>query len=358
VIGEPELAWRIRPAGAAPWLGITGTNGKTTTVGMLAAVLRAAGLHAVAAGNVGLPLVEAVRAQPAYDVLAVEMSSQQLAWSAGVHFAAGALLNIADDHLDWHDTIDAYAAAKTRIWAADVAIGNADDTAVDVRLPSGGWRFSLTRNDVEFGVVDGQLVQLSTADVLVAVDELQVRGQHNVANALAAAALARAYGVAPEAIRRGLVQFAPGAHRNVLVAQVGGVDFVDDSKATNPHATDASLRSYPSVVWIAGGLLKGAHVDDLVAAHAHRLRGVVLIGRDRGEIARALTRHAPDVPVVDVESTDTDAMEVAVRRASMLAQPGDTVLLAPSAASWDMFRDYAQRGDLFAAAARALAAAR
>jgi len=358
VIGEPELAWRLRGPGAAPWLGITGTNGKTTTVGMLAAVLRAAGLHAVAAGNVGLPLVEAVRATPAYDVLAVEMSSQQLAWSPGIRFAAGALLNLAEDHLDWHDTMDGYAAAKARIWSADVAIGNADDPAVDVRLPAGGRRFSVQRDDVDFALVDGRLVETATGAALAVVDELRVHGRHNVANALAAAALARCYGIDAGAVRAGLEAFAPGAHRNVLVERVDGVDYVDDSKATNPHAADASLAAYDSVVWIAGGLLKGAAVDELVAAHAHRLRGAVLLGRDRARIAEALARHAPDVPVVDLDTADTGVMDVAVRSASALAKAGDTVLLAPSAASWDIFRDYAERGDLFAAAAQRLAAQR
>jgi UDP-N-acetylmuramoylalanine--D-glutamate ligase len=365
VVGEPELAWRLRGggvegAGAAPWLGITGTNGKTTTVGMLEAILRAAGLRTVAAGNVGLPLVEAVHAstssgEPSYDVLAVEMSSQQLAWSPSPRFAAGALLNIAEDHLDWHDTMADYLAAKTRIWSGGVAIGNADDPVVVAALPAGGRTFSLTDHTADYALVDGALVETASGVVLVRGDELRVRGPHNIANALAAAALARAHGVPADAVHDALAAFAPGRHRNELVATAGGVDYVDDSKATNPHAAAASLAAYDHVVWIAGGLLKGADVDGLVAAHAGRLRGAVLLGRDRAAIAAALARHAPDVPVVDVTATDTGAMETAVRRAAELARPGDTVLLAPTAASWDIFRDYAQRGDLFAAAARALA---
>jgi len=189
---------------------------------------------------------------------------------------------------------------------------------------------------------------------LFAIDDLQVRGPHNVANAMAAAALARSYDVAPGAIRAALAAFAPGRHRNELIISVGGVDFVDDSKATNPHAAAASLSAYEHVVWIAGGLLKGADVDQLVATHGARLRAAVLIGQDRGAIARALARHAPDVPVVDLSATDTGVMQTAVRRAAELAAPGDTVLLAPTAASWDIFRDYAQRGDLFADAARTI----
>jgi UDP-N-acetylmuramoylalanine--D-glutamate ligase len=354
VIGEPELAWRLRGADAAPWVGVTGTNGKTTTVGMLEAILRAAGLRAVAAGNVGLPLVEAVRTQPAYDVLAVEMSSQQLAWSPSVHFLAGALLNVAEDHLDWHDTMEHYVAAKRRIWAADVAIGNADDATVATMLPAHGRTFSLSDPTADFALVDGNLVDTRAGTVLLRAEELQVRGPHNVANALAAAALARAAGVGTAAVHDALAAFAPGRHRNELVATVSGVDYVDDSKATNPHAAAASLAAYQHVVWIAGGLLKGADVSDLVRANSGRLRGVVLIGRDRAAIADALARHAPDVPVVDLGATDTGVMDLAVRHAATLARPGDTVLLAPTAASWDIFRDYAQRGDLFAASARAL----
>jgi UDP-N-acetylmuramoylalanine--D-glutamate ligase len=354
VVGEPELAWRLRGDAAAPWLGVTGTNGKTTTVGMLEAILSAAGLQAVAAGNVGLPLVQAVRAQPAYDVIAVEMSSQQLAWSPSPRFHAGALLNIAEDHLDWHDTMTAYIEAKKRIWAGGAAIGNADDVVVRDALPPDGRTFSLVDDTADYAVLDGALVETATDAVLVAVDELQVRGPHNVANALAAAALARSYDVDPGSIRTALANYAPGRHRNELVVTADGVDFVDDSKATNPHAAAASLAAYEHVVWIAGGLLKGADVTDLVAANGSRLRAAVLLGRDRAAIAQALARHAPDVPVVELAATDTGVMETAVQRAAELARPGDTVLLAPTAASWDIFRDYAERGDLFATAARAL----
>ena len=354
VIGEPELAWRLRGTAAAPWLGVTGTNGKTTTVGMLEAVLRAAGRRVVAAGNVGLPLVDAVRTTPPYDVLAVELSSQQLAWSPSLHFRAGALLNIAEDHLDWHDRMSDYVAAKQRIWSADVAIGNADDPTVSSLLPDGGRSFSLHDRAADYALVEGALVETATGTTLLPLEELQLHGPHNVANALAAAALARAIDVPVEAVRGGLAGFAPGRHRNELVASVDEVAFVDDSKATNPHAAAASLSAYTHVVWVAGGLLKGADVDELVAANAARLRAVVLLGRDRARIAEALARHAPDVPVVDLEATDTGVMQTAVHRAASLARPGDTVLLAPTAASWDIFRDYGERGDLFAAAARAL----
>ena len=173
---------------------------------------------------------------------------------------------------------------------------------------------------------------------------------HQVANALAAAALARSFGVPPAAVRQGLRDFQPAGHRIADVGTVGGVHYVDDSKATNTHAADMSLRAYDPVVWIAGGLAKGQTFDDLVRRHAKRLRAAVLLGADRGLILEALRRHAPDVPVVEVTGTDTGAMRDVVRAAADLAEPGDTVLLAPGCASWDMFTDYAQRGREFAAA--------
>jgi UDP-N-acetylmuramoylalanine--D-glutamate ligase len=355
VIGEPELAWRLRAPDAAPWLGVTGTNGKTTTVGMLEAVLQAAGLRCVAAGNVGLPLVSAVTAEPAYDVLAVEVSSAQLQWSPSLRFAAAAILNISEDHLDWHDTMDAYVAAKQRIWTDAVAIGNLDDPVVHNLLAAGSIGFSLSDPAADYLLTEGQLRERATGEVLVAVDELGVTGPHNWSNALAAAALARSHGVPVEAVRAGLTGFRPGRHRQERVASGGGVEWVDDSKATNPHAAAASLAAYPSVVWVAGGLLKGADVGPLVAEHGRQLRGVVLLGRDRDQISAAMARHAPDVPVVAVEASDTGAMDSAVLAAAAMAQPGDVVLLAPAGASWDMFRDYADRGDRFAAAARDVA---
>jgi UDP-N-acetylmuramoylalanine--D-glutamate ligase len=178
---------------------------------------------------------------------------------------------------------------------------------------------------------------------------------HNIANALAAAALARAYGVEPRAVRDGLRAWRPDAHRITHAGSVGGVDYVDDSKATNTHAAEASLAAYEHIVWIAGGLAKGALFDEIVIKSAKRLRGVVLIGADQALIAEALRRHAPEVPVVGLERTDTGAMAAAVDAARALARPGDTVLLAPACASMDMFADYGQRGDAFADAVRAIA---
>jgi UDP-N-acetylmuramoylalanine--D-glutamate ligase len=380
VIGEPELAWRLRIAGpdgtAAPWLAVTGTNGKTTTVTMLEAILLAAGRRAVAAGNVGRPLVEVVTARaedgtPAYDAIAVELSSFQLHWSSSIAPAAAAVLNVADDHTDWHGSFAAYRDAKARILAlSPVAVGDAGDPVAAELVAGHAHPVTVTLGEPapgQLGVRGGVLVDRAFADdpsgeVLLDRADLQVPGPHNTVNALAAAALARAIGVEADAVARGLAGFTGGAHRNVLVATVGGVDYVDDSKATNPHAAGASLAAYPRVVWIAGGLLKGADVDPLVAAVASRLAGVVLLGRDRAVIAAALARHAPMVPVVTVVSGDDDRVDTSaeatmseiVAAAARLARPGDTVLLAPAAASMDVFRDYAHRGRAFADAVRAL----
>ncbi|MDT7548784.1 MAG: UDP-N-acetylmuramoylalanine--D-glutamate ligase [Nocardioidaceae bacterium] len=358
VIGEVELAWRLRPADAAPWLAVTGTNGKTTTVKMLASILSAAGHRTVAAGNVGLPLLDAVL-DPSYDVLAVELSSFQLHWSSSLRPLAGAVLNIAPDHLDWHGSMAAYAEAKARIWAGETSIGNADDEITRTllqRAPGRRVTFTLrTPRSGELGLVEDLLVDRAFEDVageateLAALSDLTVPGGHNVANALAAAALARAYGVPAEAVREGLRAFAADPHRNALVATLDGVAWVDDSKATNPHAAAASLAAYDRIVWIAGGLLKGADVDDLVRGAAPQLAAVVLLGTDRAALRDALARHAPDVPVVEVSRLDTGAMSEVVAAARRLAHPGDTVLLAPAAASMDCFRDYKERGDLFAA---------
>lgn len=378
VWGEVELAWRMRPRkGAAPWLTVTGTNGKTTTVQMLTSILRAAGLRACSAGNVGTPILEAVMDPEPYDVIAVELSSFQLHWSQSIAARASVCLNVAPDHVDWHGSLDDYAAAKGKVYAGtEVAcVYNVQDERTrrlveDANVQDGCRAVGFTLGVPglsEVGLVDDVLAdrafvaeRRTAAAELATLDDL--RGDaprpapHLVANALAAAALARAHGVTPAAVREGLRAFTPEAHRIAEVGTVHGIRWVDDSKATNPHAAQASLTAYEHVVWVAGGLLKGADVDDLVAVAAERLRGVVLIGQDRAAIAEALARHAPDVPVVDVERTDTGAMDLVVREALELAHEGDVVLLAPAAASMDMFTDYGARGDAFAGAVRRLAA--
>ena len=374
VWGEVELAWRLRdPEHPAPWLAVTGTNGKTTTVQMLESILSAAGLRAAAVGNVGRPIVEAVMDPTPYDVFAVELSSFQLHYTHSMSAESAAVLNVAEDHLDWYSSMADYAADKGRIYerAQRACVYNVADPETerlvreaDVVDGARAIGFTLGVPSVGMvGVVDDILAdrafiqqRASTAAELCTIADLASPAPHFVANALAAAALARAHGVPAAAVRDGLRAFRPDGHRIAHVATVGGVDWVDDSKATNPHAAQSSLLAYEPVVWVAGGLAKGAHFDDLVAAVRARLRGVVLLGRDRHVIADALARLAPDVPVRTVPDGSEEPMAVAVREAADLAEPGDTVLLAPGCASMDQFRDYAARGDAFADAVRRRAA--
>ncbi|WP_031089996.1 UDP-N-acetylmuramoyl-L-alanine--D-glutamate ligase [Streptomyces sp. NRRL WC-3549] len=372
VWGDVELAWRLRGPDAAPWLAVTGTNGKTTTVRMLASILEAAGLRTAAVGNIGVSLLDAVLGDEAYDVLAVELSSYQLHWAPSLRADSAAVLNLAPDHLDWHGSMDAYAADKGRAYEGNrvACVYNAQDPATedlvraaDVEEGCRAIGFTLgTPGPSQLGVVDGILVDRAfvenrreQAQELAQVEDVNPPAPHNIANALAAAALARAFGVEPAAVRDGLRAFRPDAHRIEHVADVAGVSYVDDSKATNTHAAEASLAAYDPIVWIAGGLAKGATFDALVTGAAKRLRGAVLMGADRALIREALARHAPEVPVVDLERTDTGAMSEAVREAARLARPGDTVLLAPACASMDMFVNYNKRGEAFADAVSELA---
>jgi UDP-N-acetylmuramoylalanine--D-glutamate ligase len=373
VWGDVELAWRLRGADAAPWLAVTGTNGKTTTTRMLAAILTAAGLRTAAVGNIGVSLLDAVLGEREYDVLAVELSSYQLHWAPSVRPHSAAVLNVAPDHLDWHGSMAAYTADKGRAYHGNqvACVYNTADPETErlVReadVEEGCRAVGFTLNaprPSELGLVDGLLVDRAfvpdrqgTAQELAQTADVQPAAPHNIANALAAAALARAYGVEPAAVREGLRAFRPDAHRIAEVATVDDVTYVDDSKATNTHAAEASLAAYESIVWLAGGLAKGAAFDELAARAANRLRGVVLFGADRALIREALARHAPQVPVVELERTDTGAMSAAVTAARELARPGDTVLLAPACASMDMFANYNQRGELFAEAVLSLTA--
>lgn len=348
---EVELAWRATGSGTH-WLAVTGTNGKTTTTEMLLAILLEDGVRAAAGGNIGEPLIGVVSAPDPPEWVAVELSSFQLHWPHTWQLRAAAVLNVAADHLDWHGSLEDYARDKGSVFSgASRAVYNIDD-AWSSRLAANevdrvGFTVGLPA-DEDFGVRDGILLAPGKQPIC-AVSDLLVVGEHNVSNALAAAALAAAAGVPPDVAGRALVKYRSGAHRLTEVSRVGGVRFVDDSKATNPHAAARALASYQRVVWIAGGLNKDLEFDELVAGVRDRLAAVVLIGACAGEIRAALLRHAPDVPV-----ESADSMQTAVETAAGFAQPGDTVLLAPAAASMDMFRDYGDRGDQFAAAVRDL----
>lgn len=386
VWGEVELAWRMmQPDRVVPWLAVTGTNGKTTTVNMLESMLVAAGLTTSAVGNVGRPIVEAILDDVHYDVLAVELSSFQLHSTNSLRLHSAAVLNLHADHLEWYadpaswdsdapDAMAAYAADKARIFdrVTHSCIYNVADEATmrmvenaEVTEGARAIGFILGTPSVSMlGVVDDMLVDRAfiaqrrdSAMEIANVSDVRPFAPHNVENALAAAALARSFGVPATAVRDGLRRLELGDHRIQTVAEHDGVRWVDDSKATNPHAAASSLRAFDSVVWVAGGQAKGTTFDDLVQTYADKLRGVVLLGVDRQVIADALTRHAPHVPVTMIDSTDTGAMVQAVTAARGYAVPGDVVLLAPGCASKDMYTGYDARGVAFSSAVRAITGA-
>jgi len=370
---EVELAWRLsRPHKIVPWLGITGTNGKTTTTQMLDSILSAAGLRSAAVGNIGRPIMEVVLDPEPYDVLAVELSSHQLHWSNSLALHSAAVLNLQPDHLEWHGSFEAYREAKAKIYAGvqascvyNVAEPATERLVEEAEVVEGARAigFTLGIPDLSMlGVVDDLLVDRAfvaqrrdSALELAKITDVSPPAPHNVANALAAAALARSFGVPATAVRDGLRRMRIGAHKIETIADHEGVRWINDSKATNPHAADAALQAFDTqIVWLAGGQAKGTSFDELIKTHGSKLRGAVLLGVDREIVAQALTRHAPDVPVIRIESPDTRAMAQAVQAAASLVHAGDVVLLAPGCASKDMYRDYAARGEAFTAAVRDL----
>ena len=380
VWGEPELAWRLmHPDRVVPWLGITGTNGKTTTTQMTESMLIAGGFKAAAVGNIGRPILEAMADEVDYDVFAVELSSFQLHWSPSLALHSAAVLNLHEDHLEWYahadDPYAAYGADKARIFhqVTHSCVYNYDDPATEKMVEEAdvveGARAIGFRNGIPglsmIGVVDDMIVDRafiaerhSSALPLAKVADVQPAAPHNVENALAAAALTRSFGVSPQAVAQGLQNLHLGGHRIETVHQGGDITWVDDSKATNPHAANSSMRAFESIVWIAGGQAKDTSFDTLVQTHASRLRGVVVLGVDRQRIAESLAEHAPDVPVVVLDTMDRTVMDEAVTQAARMARPGDTVLLAPGCASRDIWTGYDVRGDDFVRAACALGPAR
>ncbi len=377
ILNEIDIAWQLRTelAPQQKWLALTGTNGKTTTVEMVAKILQTAGMKAVACGNVGDTVIEAVDREDAYDYLVLELSSFQLHWAKQAQFVSAAILNIADDHLDWHGSFDSYADTKFSILdRADIAILNADDEQVVMRANRFTGRkvfFSLdTPAPGEIGVVEELLVDRAfvkdplEAAMICELKDITPTVPHNVSNALAAAALARTVDVSHEHIQKALQEFKPGRHRIETVYENNSVSWINDSKATNPHAASASLMSHLSVIWIAGGLAKGADMSWLVQRCKGRIKAAILIGSDRQLIETAFLEFAPNVPRIIVDEPtehprggDSNAlMEAVVSEAARLIAPGDTVLLAPACASMDQFISYADRGDRFAAAVRKVVA--
>ncbi|OKL49244.1 UDP-N-acetylmuramoyl-L-alanine--D-glutamate ligase [Boudabousia marimammalium] len=379
VISELELAWRLQAlqGGQQPWIVVTGTNGKTTTVGLCESVLRAAGKKAYAVGNIGISIIETVAADN-YDALVVEASSFQLYGVKEMSPVASVCLNVAADHIDWHGSVKAYEAAKAKVYentqVACVYPVNDDKVRrmvenADVVEGARAIGFSLDHPAIsECGVVEDMVVDRAFLDTrhteAIAVARFaDLMGEEDalpsptlLLDAVAAAALTRALGVSPEPVAEGFRNYQQAGHRFHSLGEVAEVTWIDDSKATNAHAAKAAIFSVPSgrAVWIAGGDTKGQTFDDLVKEVAPRLRGVIVIGEDRSQMLQALQRHAPSVPRVEVDGHDDFMMSV-VHEAVALSRPGDTVLLAPACASWDQFESYAQRGDVFAEAVERLA---
>jgi UDP-N-acetylmuramoylalanine--D-glutamate ligase len=370
---EIDLAWMISReiTPQQKWLALTGTNGKTTTVEMTTAMLQSAGLRAIACGNVGETVIDAVVNAEPYDYLVLELSSFQLHWMQEAKFTSVAILNLADDHLDWHGSFENYCSAKfSLLQHTDIAILNAGDNEVARRAQIWQGRkifYSLdTPAAGELGIVEDLLIDRAfvhnpqEASMIAQINDIQPTLPHSVSNALAAAGLALSVGVSYENIQKALIGFHPGRHRIEVVLDEDEILWIDDSKATNPHAAAASIMSHLSVIWVAGGLAKGADMNSFIDRVKTRLKAAILIGEDRGIIEAALHKFAPEIPIVKVDSdsirggSSNELMEKVVEVAKEFAKPGDTVLMAPACASMDQFISYADRGDRFAFAVKKL----
>jgi UDP-N-acetylmuramoylalanine--D-glutamate ligase len=367
LIGEIDFAWRVKEeiSPEQKWIALTGTNGKTTTIQMVQSIFDSSSKSGIACGNVGDPVISIVGSGENYDFLALELSSFQLEWNHLPHFEAIALLNIAPDHIDWHGSFDAYAMAKLKLLkSSEIAIINSEDSESVLR--SSSWAglkvfYSLdTPQEGEIGLVEDLLIDRAfTDDPRDAIDfaelsDIRPTVPHNVSNAMAAAGLALAIGISHEEIRMGIKNFTLDRHRLELVLEKDGISWVNDSKATNPHAAAAALTSHLSSIWIAGGLAKGAAMAPLIERCSKRIKAAILIGQDAPIIASALSKYAPGVPyfIMPFNGDSEDLMREVVLKAQELATSGDTVLMAPACASMDQFKDYADRGEKFVAMVR------
>ncbi len=366
--GDLDLAWRLRDRFDVKqeWICVTGTNGKTTVVELTEAMLLASGVRAVACGNIGKPILDCIRDPAEFEVLVVEVSSFQLHYMNHIEPFSATCLNIAEDHLDWHGSFEAYRLSKERIYDGTkvACIYNLEEAATEQMVQAAtvqdGARaigFGLgTPKPSNVGYVDEFLVDRAFLDQradsaleIASLDDfhgLGVLTPHLLSNIAAATALARSFGVPPAACREALRNFRVSSHRIELVLEHGGVRYINDSKATNSHAATASLSSFESVVWILGGQLKGVDISGLIGKFAKRLRSAVVIGVNRQEILEHFAALAPAVPVVEVGDGE-NVMERAVEFAYSSAAAGDVVLLAPAAASMDQFESYQDRGMKF-----------
>lgn len=367
-----DLAWRLRDKVGKPadWICVTGTNGKTTSVQLTTHILREAGLRAEACGNIGTPILDCVRNEEGLDVLVVELSSFQLHYLGAIRPFASAVLNIDLDHIDWHGSFDLYKKAKGKIYqnVESACVFNVVDEATmklveeaDVQEGARAIGFTIGFPSASnVGYTDGMLVdnafspgrsnkEIECLAEYSDIEKIGVVTKHLLQNIAAASALARAYGVPASAVAFAVSTFKLDAHRIELVLDQNEITWIDDSKATNPHAASASLSSFDSVVWIVGGLLKGVDITPLVKTSASRLKAAIVIGLDREPVLAALAASAPEIPVIEI-GDGQDVMGRAVAAAGTMATAGDTVLLAPSSASMDQFKDYADRGKQFSEA--------
>jgi len=367
LLSEIDFAWKVKEeiAPEQKWIALTGTNGKTTTIQMVQSIFDYSSLRGIACGNVGEPVISVLNSGDTYDYLALELSSFQLEWSRFARFEAAALLNIAPDHIDWHGSFDNYATAKLRLLASShIAVINGEDSESVLRASAWSGQkifyFLDTPQPGELGLVENLLIDRAfVSDPSTAVDFAQLSDirptvPHNVSNAMAAAGLALAIGITHEEIREGLQNFTLDRHRLELVLERDGISWVNDSKATNPHAAAAALMSHISSIWIAGGLAKGAAMEALIERCSSRIKAAILIGQDAPIIATALSKGAPHIPyfLMPYSGDSAELMRDVVSKALELAEAGDTVLLAPACASMDQFKDYADRGEKFVASVR------
>ncbi len=353
VVGDVELFAQNKPA-SAKVIAITGANGKTTVTTLVGEMCKQAGLKTVVAGNIGLPVLDAL-AMPAPDVYVLELSSFQLETTSSLSPDAATVLNVTEDHMDRYDGMAAYAAAKARIfhgagaqvlnrddaWSRGMALAGRPQVTFGMDAVATGSDYGLLQRDGKAWLAQGDQALLST-------DEMRLAGLHNAMNALAALALCRAIGIPMAPLLATLRQFKGLSHRVEWVANHSGVDFYDDSKGTNVGATCAALAGLPKkVVLIAGGDGKGQDFSPLRGPVAANARAVVLIGRDAPLIRAAIAD-------IGVEIVEESSLEDAVNRAYALAQTGDAVLLSPACASFDMFRNYVHRAEVFVAAVKAI----
>jgi UDP-N-acetylmuramoylalanine--D-glutamate ligase len=367
VISEIDFAWNVKQviAPQQKWIALSGTNGKTTTIKMVESIFTAAKINGKACGNVGETVIDSVCSSQPFDYLALELSSFQIEWSNLAKFKAIALLNISEDHIDWHRSYEKYIKAKLKlIKHGEIVIANKSDPELFNRLSGTStiWYSLNTPAPGELGIVENLLIDRAfsgsptSAHEIAELTDVSPPVPHNVSNALAASALALSVGINYEFIKIGLKKFKPDHHRMELILDKDQVKWIDDSKATNPHAAIASILSNFNVIWIAGGLAKGASMDLLAKKCVNRLKAVILIGEDRELIAKSILALNDNIEIrrIDKIQDAGQLMQDVIKQAKSLVKPGDTVLLAPACASMDQFTSYVERGQLFQKAVREL----